>query len=134
MKTVIILLLVTLSFDCVGQIHKRDSILTFRTIKAISSYKTNDKWSKWQDVDSTSGILIVFNTPKKRIKIYSDGELTFNIISSDVVSIDNGERFEYKCVDKLGEECQLNIIYTDESIVLAVGYNKMKYAYYLKVE
>jgi hypothetical protein len=125
--------LVCVSLSSPGQVYKYKA---FQFTMEVYDANGNDTYpNKWDSTD----ILVVVNSDKNKIKIYSKQEQDIDMVSlvSTKKDDDDNTFLVYKCVDGEGKDCRVKFyIYKDQTQVhketLTVQYSDMAFIYRLR--
>lgn len=95
--------------------------------KASNDYGWSD-WSEWDDCN----ILVVIDSDRERITIYSNSTQEFDIIEAEdsYVDSDGDEVLKFTCIDAEGLRCGIRFILKQSgSAQLYCDYNDLMYVY-----
>ncbi|WP_262325649.1 hypothetical protein [Carboxylicivirga litoralis] len=98
-----------------------EGVYKMRTSK-VAIKKNTDNWNKWED----GSFLIVFNTPKERITVYTKIKQVYDVYKSNkmIQDDDGNDIFTFYCVNELGDECELHVKFIKNSKERIVIINK----------
>ena len=116
---------------CCG-IEAQAQVLKFDATDFAYRTNYNGRWSDWTDWEDCS-ILVVLNTDKEEINIYSAEPQELTIYAGDgefYPDNSGGKQAEFKCVDLDGQRCTVRIrIQGDGQWQLYVDYSNISYVY-----
>jgi hypothetical protein len=125
--------LVCVSLSSSGQVYKYKA---FQFTMAVYDQNGKDTYpNKWDSTD----ILVVINSDKNKIKIYSKQEQDIDMVSLLSTKKDNDDNtvLVYKCVDGDGKDCRAIFnIFKDQGQIhketLTIQYSDMAFIYRLR--
>lgn len=84
-------------------------VVKFRTTTFAYKFLEEDGWEEWSDWYSENA-LIVFDSTKQRVKIFSQEKQIYDIIHrEEIVEGDNDVAFLWDCINEDGDECSLKL-------------------------
>jgi hypothetical protein len=128
-KLFLSLIVLLLSF-----VSNAQSVLKIRTShsceKHIDYYGNWTDWSEWKEAN----ILIVVDSQKDRITIYTETTQIFDIIENEGESLsDKGDpTFNYYCVDENGAKCRIRIVKRTTLTQIYVDYSNLILCFNIK--
>ncbi|MFI3267284.1 MAG: hypothetical protein R3Y51_01070 [Rikenellaceae bacterium] len=106
------------------------SVMKFKTTDFAYKVNEGNGWTEWSDWEESS-ILVVIDSNKDVITIYSEGTQEFDIYEYEgqEKSRDGGTIDTYNSVDADGVRCQIRLRDYDDSSQLYVDYSNIMYVY-----
>lgn len=133
--TLIFIISITLGL----QLNAQNVIKFKSTDIAFKKISENGEWKDWTEWEETK-VLIVYESEKERIKIYSKETQIFDIAEDEGVKInDNKEKiYSFFCVDRNGAQCRLKLWKRyfksgNTYYQLYIHYNDYQYVYNIDV-